>query len=535
MRILRMKATFGCLDEAELILEPGLNVLIRPNEQGKSTWAAFLVAMFYGIDTTQRSSKGHLPEKTKYLPWSGKAMSGILELEHRGRVVVLQRTSSRTRPMGELQVYDKVTGLPLKEVTADCCGEYFLGVERSVFQRSAFLNGEEPSVTQDSALSQRLEQLAAGGDGTDSYPEAAARLKQWKNKLRYHQSGLLPKVERQLLEKEQALLSLQAIGRRQEEASHALTQSRETIRRLEEEETLRWQWEKDRTAAALTEAITQWETRCRQHPAETNSRTIGSALWLILAALTACLAIAVLRQTPWWWLLIFLWCGCLCLLSVTWRRARKKDLPKTDTEQARQAVEQARLAHELALLPLSPSAERLEEQEKAAAWQAELIRLEKEQAVLTGREDPEVRRKELEQTHLHLLQQEQALALAQEALDAAQARQEQVYAPHLTKSAGEYLSRLTAGKYGGLILEPGFTLRILENRTGLARRLDTLSSGTQNQVWLALRLAMTTLLLPEGTPIWLDDALMTFDENRTELALRVLSEENRQVILMCCK
>ena len=46
---------------------------------------------------------------------------------------------------------------------------------------------------------------------------------------------------------------------------------------------------------------------------------------------------------------------------------------------------------------------------------------------------------------------------------------------------------------------------------------------------------MTRLLLPEGTPLWLDDALLTFDAERTAAALNVLAQENRQVILLQCR
>ena len=55
MTILRMRASFGCLENAELTLAPGLNVLTLPNESGKSTWAQFLLAMFYGVDTGERA------------------------------------------------------------------------------------------------------------------------------------------------------------------------------------------------------------------------------------------------------------------------------------------------------------------------------------------------------------------------------------------------------------------------------------------------------------------------------------------------
>ena len=49
MKIKTMTATFGKLQRERLTLEPGLNVITAPNEGGKSTWCAFLKAMFYGI------------------------------------------------------------------------------------------------------------------------------------------------------------------------------------------------------------------------------------------------------------------------------------------------------------------------------------------------------------------------------------------------------------------------------------------------------------------------------------------------------
>ena len=75
MRIYKMTATFGKLQNETLTLNSGLNILHRPNEWGKSTWSAFLVAMLYGVDTSEREKNGILPIKTKYAPWSGVATS----------------------------------------------------------------------------------------------------------------------------------------------------------------------------------------------------------------------------------------------------------------------------------------------------------------------------------------------------------------------------------------------------------------------------------------------------------------------------
>ena len=58
MILKRLQASFGKLDGAVLTLQPGLNLLYAPNEGGKSTWCAFLLAMLYGIDASINTSPG---------------------------------------------------------------------------------------------------------------------------------------------------------------------------------------------------------------------------------------------------------------------------------------------------------------------------------------------------------------------------------------------------------------------------------------------------------------------------------------------
>ena len=78
MIIKKMTATFGRLEGAVLELKEGLNVLQLPNEGGKSTWCAFLRAMFYGINTKERDKQNYIAEKNRYQPWSGAAMEGVM-------------------------------------------------------------------------------------------------------------------------------------------------------------------------------------------------------------------------------------------------------------------------------------------------------------------------------------------------------------------------------------------------------------------------------------------------------------------------
>ena len=205
MTILRMRASFGCLQNAELTLAPGLNVLTLPNESGKSTWAQFLLAMFYGIDTGERAKAGSIPAKTKYKPWSGAPMTGEIELDWDGRVIILERTSRGRIPMGQFRAYEKGSGVPIPELTAENCGRVLLGVERSVFERSAFVRQLGLAVSADDALEKRLSSLVTTGEETVSAAETARRLRDRKNRLRHNKTGLIPEAAAQLSSVEDAL------------------------------------------------------------------------------------------------------------------------------------------------------------------------------------------------------------------------------------------------------------------------------------------------------------------------------------------
>ncbi|MEI3089138.1 MAG: hypothetical protein V8T01_03895 [Oscillospiraceae bacterium] len=216
MTILRMRASFGCLQNAELTLAPGLNVLTLPNESGKSTWAQFLLAMFYGVDTGERAKAGSIPAKTKYKPWSGAPMAGEIELDWEGRIIILERTSRGRTPMGQFRAYEKDSGVPVPELTAENCGRVLLGVERSVFERSAFVRQLGLAVSADDALEKRLASLVTTGEETVSAAETARRLRDRKNRLRHNKTGLIPEANAQLAAVEASLAQHQLAAQQQQ-------------------------------------------------------------------------------------------------------------------------------------------------------------------------------------------------------------------------------------------------------------------------------------------------------------------------------
>ena len=215
--IRRMTATFGKLREQTLELQDGLNILQAPNETGKSTWCAFLLAMLYGVNTKERDRAGVLADKNRFAPWSGVAMSGRLDCRTGEDALSLCRVTRRqTAPMGDFQALYAGTTDPVPGLTGTNCGETLLGVSREVYARSAFIRQGGVAVTQDPGLERRIAALVTSGEEDTSYMETVEILKKQLNRRRHNKTGQLPALEAELQETA-ALLASQAELVRQRE------------------------------------------------------------------------------------------------------------------------------------------------------------------------------------------------------------------------------------------------------------------------------------------------------------------------------
>lgn len=131
-----------------------------------------------------------------------------------------------------------------------------------------------------------------------------------------------------------------------------------------------------------------------------------------------------------------------------------------------------------------------------------------------------------------------SLSLALEALDSANATLQSRFSPALGRRAAELFSSLTDGRYTGVVLDRSLHLSAEPKGDTVYRDAQFLSAGALDQLYLAVRLAVCELVLPENrrVPIILDDALADFDNDRCAAALRLLRREaeSRQILLFTC-
>lgn len=635
MRIRSATASFGKLENETLKFHEGLNVIHAPNESGKSTWCAFIRAMLYGIDTSERAKKGYLPDKQKYAPWSGAPMEGQMDVVADGcDITIIRTTRTPSAPMQDFKAVYTGTAMEVEGMTGRNAGEQLTGVSKEVFRRSAFIEQGTVTVTGGPELEKRINAIVSTGEEETSFSEADERLRAWLRKRRYNRNGELPEIEakldeanyeleqsregaRQLGELEEALKNydaecrkleteiietrkqqrrnaleklnqgdreLDARRKRFEDMSAAYTEKREELRNsrlglISAEEAERM----------AEEDIERYKLISGQSAAGKWISPILFAICLIAAAVLS--ALYVTNQS----LIFIIAAGVLCLLGIwaalryinTRNRYRESEEQKrqilrkysvSDPDEIREIAEKhselvaglreaeqlTRLAGEEYNEARSAQAETRQRAIDAldfsldgvgeASALTEMLRAAREKKAGTERELAQLRGRlehigdsvviessisYLEDRYETVSREYDAIELAQKVLKEADQEIQNRFSPRLGELAAEYMSVLTGGKYDSVMISKDFSAMAKESGGSVARSSEYLSAGTLDLLYLAVRLAVCELALPEGEncPLIIDDALVNLDEERTAKALELLGEisRTRQVILFTCR
>ena len=632
MMIRKLTASFGKLENETLTLHDGLNVIYAPNESGKSTWCAFIRSMLYGIDSSERSRAGHLPDKLRYAPWSGAPMEGSMDLtaDHCD-ITITRSTRAKNAPMREFTATYTGTNVPVEGMNGQNAGELLTGVSKDVFRRSAFIGQGTVAVTGSPELEKRISSLVASGEEETSYTEADQRLRAWQRKRRYNRKGMLPELEGEMDQVQQRLsdmgtsvedvhkleaeleqqrlsceqLEQQVIESRRQQRRQALEQlnlGRENVRQrsalhdtaLEEldlrRQALRGSDFGDRSPEELeAEVDRDWEEYDRLASCkEQNRALVPTILCFVLAALAA----AFYSSSRALWLILgaVVFCAAALFFLLRYSRARQaqqhareqqtqilrkykisaiqelegvlqqnqslhRALEKAETQekQCREAYEQARAQQnaleESAITQLdfvsgSSEAARLSRALTAARARAE--QLSSQIAKLNGRlsamGDPLVLASSLScmrEDYEQIQSEYDAISMALDTLRDADGEIQSRFSPELGRVAARYMSAVTGGRYEDVLINRDFTARTRTRDDAVARDSEYLSAGTLDLMYLAVRLAVCELALPEGEPcpLIIDDALVNLDETRLKQAMELLRQigRERQVILFTCR
>lgn len=129
-----------------------------------------------------------------------------------------------------------------------------------------------------------------------------------------------------------------------------------------------------------------------------------------------------------------------------------------------------------------------------------------------------------------------AIDLAQETMADLSSSIRDSFGLYLNKEASQYITGITGGIYDSMSIDENLNV-FLNTKTKLVP-LENVSSGTMDQVYLALRLAAAKLLTSSGSggfPLIFDDSFTQYDDERLKTALEWLaSAYGGQIIIFTC-
>ena len=660
MQLLHANATYGKLNQAQLDLQPGLNVICAPNEGGKSTWSRFLLTMFYGLNTRQR---GDLADKNRFQPWNGTPMQGRLELSIGEKLLVLSRRTQRTdAPMGVFSCTYAGTDTPVPDLDAAHCGETLLGVPQSVYQRCAFIPSGSMAINADADLERRINALISTGEEKVSFLQAENRLKKQLHQRKYNRTGAIPQLEAEIgelmaaraevksLAEQETFLHSQLLQAQQEQKERLLIRQREIQRQAEEKQHLLQQLPDSATLQNINEQLGAVRSLAEQaQQAEDAAKQRDAAIQVQLqelnrnplhpmtkseletqlqiqppappqvAQLLICLSLSLCSGGFLWyeldrpqilWLCIACAATALTAGSFLWLLVKRLRLQQQRRRELKRQEELRRLAE--SELPLLEEVERqrslLQQQRQAAAdsgarvrstlvqlleqvrqWAPDAhsaadirrfvqqttqrredltqeirqaqsgvlqvqpddtdgtcARLQQQIAQIQGRlaaigqpDDLERQLRSMQEQLAQLQGEYDALAMALGSLRTANVALQNRFSPELGRRAAEIFADMTGSDWSSILLDREFHLSAETGSDPTRRNVQLLSTGTADQLYLAVRLAICEMILPpeQNPPLILDDALLTFDDMRLGKTLDYLTRlgEKRQILLFTCQ
>ena len=580
---------FGKFHDRTISFTDGINVIYGKNEAGKSTMHTFIRGMLFGIQPQRgRASKNDL--YSKYEPWeNGGTYEGSLRLEQNGHIYRIERSFQKNRK--SLTIIDETAGKEI-EPTRAFMDQLLCGLSETAYNNTISI-GQLKSATDSSMVTELKNYIAnmnTSGNMALNITKATEYLKKQKKALEAQLTPQAAKSYTTLLGEIKAL-EREIASPEYENQLPAYQKQRTDARTLSQQKQSEKELLLDQNQFSNQQSIDDYSAQTQdlyneyldlERAAGKKSRKVMTVLPLILcilglgvsgylllsgteADLSASLGVPpVLLPVGSAGLgLVFGLIGALTALGTrrlkkelslgsqalqeTFRRhlgdsaiseeamnaftARMNDFKRlcTATETSEAAVQS--LTREIAALQQTQTDcnEIIEKQQKNQ-WE-----LEKKLELLANYKTQAEGLKNSLAENERISQEIMAIDLAQDTMTELSTSIRDSFGLHLNKTASDLIKGITGGIYTSMSIDEN--LNVFMNTPTKLVPIDQVSSGTMDQIYLALRLAAAKLIQDgkQEMPLIFDDSFVLYDDDRLRTALKWLAASCKgQVLLFTC-
>lgn len=521
---------FGQFHDKDITLAPGMNIICGANEAGKTTTKDFIVGMLYGMEDPSDTTGFAGYEKRK--PINGEAYAGSMEVKTEQGEFLVERNFLRTQK--SLAVKDLDTGREVTPQNPDTLVGTLIQTDKSTYMNTLCVGQME--LATDRAIADKLNDyivnMASTRAGDVDAVHAIDELRQKKQEF----------SNKELEEKEQELTAKLQLDRdfdaeietvreeyKQVEASKGKKKEEKLqftpIKKpsVEEEEP-----EEVETEPEEEEPLTGRDKDLKMLQQMGNRSILDNAfvilfIGLLIIALFVGIAYVIPINIPQLKMGIMgfgILLVVITMIQVFSRRARLYRL--LEEMEIEQGFEDAK-----AEAAVSRTEDDAEWTQKLAALRS------KEENIIEQRKEQETYLVEINKLKEQIAANNVENAALDLAIRTIQDLSEEIYDSFgsvLNEQVSALVRRITNDKYTEVRIDDQLKVMVKSGNSYIS--MDYLSTGTIEQIYLALRLSIANVLIAEDLPIIIDDIFVTYDYQRLYDTLSCLNEYlNRQIIL----
>ena len=181
MKIKNIKVNaYGNIENKDINLEEGINIIHGANESGKSTLLNYIISIFYGISRNKEGKA--LSDYEKYKPWNSNEFSGRISYKlENGEKYEIFRDFNKKNP----KIYnDKLEDISDRFETDKKDGSKFFieqtGIDKQMYLSTVVSTQEEVRLDEknQNMLIQKIANLAGTGEDNVSYKKALIKLQE---------------------------------------------------------------------------------------------------------------------------------------------------------------------------------------------------------------------------------------------------------------------------------------------------------------------------------------------------------------------
>ena len=583
---------YGKIENREVILTNGINLIKGYNEAGKSTILSFLNSMLYGIDKTK---KGNISEYDKFLPWLSTNFSGSMEYTlNDGKKYYVFRDFKKKIPVVLDQNRNDIT-LKFKQSKKgiDFLEEQ-IGVDRRTFENTS-ISYQKLVVLDDknkAEMAGRLANLVSTGEEIFSYDELIKKL----NNRQLEEIGSsrtkkrpLNNIEERILKLETEKLEVLNVKDKKEKMNIEREEIQKQFANIGyikqmineiKENFLKKEAEK-KIYSEIYNRIERKKEEIEEKKKEridviTKEKVFDKIKWidLILTILTIPAAYFYIYS-----LIVYV----IALIAVYIFAKNNRDKKMEELEERNRTVEKElnilrkdiiqderviqkekkefeerfeNLKNEMYfkyknyvnrdyldrilnkdIEGVFKEASEIEKEYETTMYRLSQINAERNVVESTSGKLTEIveELEELKQEREKLLNYNDTIEIAKEVLKESYDELKNNVGPEFDKKLSYIVEKITNNKYNDVYIDNEHNIKI-KTEHGEYVNLERFSTGTIEQVNLALRLAYIDTISKEKLPIILDEAFAFYDDERLANIMKFLNKEyeDRQVIIFTC-